>query len=310
MQKMKNKVAVVMSTYNPISKYFINQIQSILHQKNITLDIIIRDDGSSEKCFKPLKDYCQHFDNIYLIKGKNVGFKKSFYLVLREAVKREYKYYAYADQDDIWKLNKISTLILAMSQVKTPELVFCNGAVLKNDEMIGKLYTKNHQFDTFLDFLYRPTYGMTFVFNYELAKSLIDTGIFPFQKYAHDGWTVLVGSSIGKITYVNQILVEYRQHENNASGIKRDRSSFFEKLFYLIKLRNRLTKWKYKISEVAKDLKYFVTLNKIKEPMISVLSENRIKVYEKLRLLVDKRFTTHSSLQNFVIKLLLIFGRI
>lgn len=49
--EMIAKVLVIMATYNG-EKYLQEQLDSILRQKNIQVDILVRDDGSNDKTKK------------------------------------------------------------------------------------------------------------------------------------------------------------------------------------------------------------------------------------------------------------------
>lgn len=306
---MQSKVAVVMSTYNP-QDYIEDQINSIMQQEMVSVDLIIRDDGSSLKGFTKLQSYCADFPNIYLIRGKNVGFKVSFFLALSEAVNRGYEYYAYSDQDDIWKSNKLTTLLSRVTESNQSELVFSNGSVFKENQVIGSIYSKRHIFNTFLDFLYRPTYGMTFLFNDSLAEILVEGGKAPFEKYAHDGWAILVASVTGKVFYVDQKLVKYRQHTVNASGIKNDKSSVNKIFLYLLTFYQRINKWQYKISELARFFVKHIDNNRITEPLVIVLAQNSLTMRKRINLIFSSKFTTHSYFQNMAIRFLLLSGKI
>lgn len=61
--EMIAKVLVIMATYNG-EKYLQEQLDSILRQKNIQVDILVRDDGSNDKtkeileCYSKNNKYC------------------------------------------------------------------------------------------------------------------------------------------------------------------------------------------------------------------------------------------------------------
>lgn len=309
---MKNDVVVVMSTYNPVFEFFIQQIESILNQNVVRTDIIIRDDGSCTETVKKIEKYCNSISNIHLIKGENFGFKKSFYIVLQEARKRQYNYYAYADQDDIWEPNKLSILLDNIPKSNSAELIFSNGFVIAQNKIVGNIYTEEHVFAGFLDFLYRPTYGMTFLFNQQLVNVLIKGGVEPFEIYAHDGWSILVASVIGHTTFVPDNLVKYRQHAQNASGVKKDKYRIYRVPLYMFGFHKRVRKWRYKISSVSKDLMRFVGPRYIQDPLIRNLCEdaNSLPLKSKLELISNNKLTTHSYLQDLAIKILLLEGKI
>lgn len=297
-----------MSTYNP-EEYLKEQLLSIQKQTT-SVDLIIRDDGSNIEKFRRLKSYCNSFPNVRLLRGTNVGFRRSYYLALKEAVDIGYDFYAYCDQDDIWMPDKISTLLESSHHVDYSELIFSNGVYFGNNYQGGNIYTAKRSFNTFLDFLYRATYGMTFFFNAPLADLLISIGSEPFDKYAHDVWTILVASTTGKVEYVDKKLVKYRQHDDNYSGIKIDNSTFVKKILNLLKFNQRIKSWTYRVSSVAKDLLFYIGDNQISEPLVKIVSAEPLKLTEKFRLIMCRRFTTHSVFQDFVLRILVLSEKI
>ena len=56
MEPIKEKVLVLMSTYNG-EQYLQQQINSIITQKNVEVELIVRDDGSTDKTIDILKEY-------------------------------------------------------------------------------------------------------------------------------------------------------------------------------------------------------------------------------------------------------------
>ena len=72
------KVQILMSTYNG-EEYIREQIDSILAQSYPDVDILIRDDGSSDDTFLILKEYEEMHQNIRAYQGENIGVNKSFF---------------------------------------------------------------------------------------------------------------------------------------------------------------------------------------------------------------------------------------
>ena len=69
------KVIVLMSTYNG-EKYIKEQIESILLQKtkeNVRVELLVRDDGSSDKTMEILKEYSLE-GKLHWYTGTNKGF--------------------------------------------------------------------------------------------------------------------------------------------------------------------------------------------------------------------------------------------
>ena len=97
-------VTVVMSTYNG-STSVVRQLDSILAQTDVKVKCYIRDDGSKDDTLKILEHYKLSHSNVFVAKGKNVGWEKSFLLALNDAPYSDY--YAFSDQDDVWFEDKL-----------------------------------------------------------------------------------------------------------------------------------------------------------------------------------------------------------
>ncbi|MCO6541791.1 MAG: glycosyltransferase [Lactobacillus sp.] len=301
---MNHTCAVIMSIYNP-NEYFKEQLLSILNQSINNITIYIRDDGSDEKIYLSIKKTCDKFSNIKLFRGENVGYSESFYLALCNAFQGNYDYYAYADQDDIWAENKLSLLIETLNQNNFSDLIFSNGIVIdKYKHSLGLIYNKSYKFNNFLDCISATTYGMTFLFTKKLASILVKTGSIPFKKYAHDDWTCIVASVTGNVTYLNQNLVYYRQHENNVSGFKINKqSTFLEKIIKLFNINVFLKQWEFKISTLAKEICKYVDINNITDDEIKFIAKNEKNSYKKL--IFNSEFRSNSIYLDLIIRILI-----
>lgn len=102
--KKTSLIYIVMSTYNG-EKVIRPQIDSILAQTWQNWKLVIRDDGSTDQTRRILEEYQAVDSRIQIIYGENVGFSKSFFMAL--AACGEDGYYAFSDQDDIWKPEKL-----------------------------------------------------------------------------------------------------------------------------------------------------------------------------------------------------------
>lgn len=110
------KVNILMSTYNG-EKYIEEQIQSILNQEEVIIKLYIRDDGSTDNTVKIIESFNK--ENIVLFKMSNIGWKKSFLELTKLVEYHDDEYYAFSDQDDVWKKNKISIAINYLEEKKS-----------------------------------------------------------------------------------------------------------------------------------------------------------------------------------------------
>ena len=84
------KVAVLMSTYNG-KKYIEEQILSILSQSNIHVQLIIRDDGSTDGTQDIIKRYSYCLENVKFIQGnENLGPGMAFMTLLKNCFSNIY----------------------------------------------------------------------------------------------------------------------------------------------------------------------------------------------------------------------------
>ena len=85
-------VLVLMSTYNG-DKYLQEQLDSIFSQENVNVDILIRDDGSTDSTISLIQNaMLLHPDRVFLMQGSNLGYARSFTKLL-EIAEKEYPQY-------------------------------------------------------------------------------------------------------------------------------------------------------------------------------------------------------------------------
>lgn len=124
---MDNKVLVLLSTYNG-EKYLKEQLNSINRQKNVTVHILVRDDGSKDNTLEILDDYNDQYNNMTILRGPNIKPIRSFYALINYVIKEklDYDYYAFCDQDDVWINNKLLSAVEAFNTNGTDRaLYFC-----------------------------------------------------------------------------------------------------------------------------------------------------------------------------------------
>ena len=115
-----DKVQVLLSTYNG-EKYIKEQIESILNQKEVEIALLIRDDGSTDKTIQILEELAMNNENITVYKDENLGPARSFMDLIEKS--DEYDYYAFSDQDDVWKPKKLISAINKLKEYNnTPAL--------------------------------------------------------------------------------------------------------------------------------------------------------------------------------------------
>lgn len=221
---MNKKIVILLSTYNG-EKYLKEQLDSIQNQSYQGIEIIARDDVSSDSTVEILKSY-----GVKLIETKqNLGAKRSFAELLKYAVaNREAEYFMFCDQDDVWYSDKVEKTLSKIHKMenkfgRVPLLVHTNLEIV--DENLHTLSSSMWEYEYILPqynslnrlLIQNTVTGCTVIINRALAKKCLHI---PDNAIMHDWWIGLVASYFGKIGYIEESTIKYRQHSKNTIGAK------------------------------------------------------------------------------------------
>ncbi len=216
------KVKVLLSAYNGV-RYIEEQIESILSQSYSDLELIVRDDGSTDGTVDILKAYEQQ-NQIKLELGNNVGFVDSFFWLIEHA--GEADYYFFSDQDDVWFPDKIRMALdkLKDADASKPVLYFSNYDFYDGDmNFIAHHEAKGNKLSFRNSIVDCVPLGFNSCFNkkaYELTIANM-----PRHSQGHDWWMYMLCSGLGVVIYDDRATVKYRRHNANVSG---EEVSFFQ----------------------------------------------------------------------------------
>ena len=230
-----------MSTYNG-ERYLREQLDSLLAQRGVSVEVFVRDDGSSDGTKDILDEYAGAHGNVHVEFGENAGVGNSF-MNLLYATPDTFDYYAFSDQDDIWSEEKISRAV---------ELLQASGAILytSNQECVdaegnslGMRYESGkHLHDAPLEIMSENMLsGCTMVFPNRFYRILTAVEKRPsaalLRNRIHDVWLAMVASLYNGIVYDERAFIAYRQHENNVvgaygGGLKKRLKERSKKLFH------------------------------------------------------------------------------
>ncbi|CBK88797.1 Glycosyltransferases involved in cell wall biogenesis [Faecalitalea cylindroides T2-87] len=219
-------ISVAMTTYNG-EKYIRKQIESILNQSMKVDEIIVCDDGSTDKTVEILKEYpvtvYQNEKNL----GYRLNFKKAMSLCTHE-------YTFLCDQDDIWKPDKVKIMIEIMQ--KNPNIhVLASSFVYidSKDNLIlmkqKKNFSNNNLYPRFVksEALVSIGFDEYLPMNYFQGCSLVldkwikDLVLKNFDdRLPHDWLISMIASSYQGMFFFNKALFKYRLHDNNSIGVE------------------------------------------------------------------------------------------
>lgn len=225
-------VKVLISTYNG-EKFLKEQLDSILNQTNVLVDVLVRDDGSTDNTINILKEY-EARKLLHWYSGKNVKPAKSFLDLMKKTDRADY--YAFCDQDDFWLKDKLQIAVKNLDKAPLDIPLLYYGAPRIVDEQLNPL--KYAIKDTMLDFnsmlINSNAIGCTMVFNNCLLDLINHAS--PNYIAMHDAWLHKVCIiSGGKLIYDNDVHILYRQHSNNVVGINNSKVKKAIRHFYSVK---------------------------------------------------------------------------
>lgn len=216
------KVQVLLSSYNG-EKYIKEQIDSILVQKNVSVELLIRDDGSTDGTKEILRKYQQQYENVSVLYEENVGVIHSFFNLINMADETA-DYIAFADQDDVWLPEKLERAVILLENKQRgvheeEPLLYCSARQLVDEQL-------NYLPSAIKYPIVKPVFGnalvenmctgCTCVINQPLLRLLKNHR--PEFTVMHDFWIYLVGTCFGQAVYDEESYILYRQHGNNELG--------------------------------------------------------------------------------------------
>jgi glycosyltransferase involved in cell wall biosynthesis len=236
----QGKVIIFMATYN--GQCFLDeQLDSIAKQTYKNIEVWVSDDGSSDETYNILKKHQTYFpkNSFFIQSGPRKGFVANFLsLVCTNAAKSDY--YAYADQDDYWKADKIQKAVDCLSQVSSHQpAMYCSRAELIDKH--GKRLGYSNRFSkepSFLNALVQNICSGNTILMNQKARELLTAAGSDVNVICHDWWSyLLVMGAGGKIIYDPSPMIGYRQHPMNLIGGKIGLSARFLNVCALFKGR-------------------------------------------------------------------------
>lgn len=214
------RVGIIMSAYNA-QQFIGEQVDSILGQVGVQIRLWIRDDGSTDSTFQLLRAEYAKDPRVVLTRGPNLGATRSFIEALF-AFEGDIDYAGFADADDVWhplKTAKSVHRLQSSADTCTPAAIACRMQVV--DERLRPLMlTPKPRLG--LDFgnslVQTVCGGASTLMNRAAFERLRSRQPRPEAVTAHDSWTYLVLAAFGKIGYLDEPLLEFRQHAANVSG--------------------------------------------------------------------------------------------
>ncbi len=220
-------ISVAICTHNGAA-YIERQIQSILNQTLAPAEIVLSDDASSDATVAIVQDLVEgHSSGVVLRVMQNpqpLGVTKNFEHAILATTG---DLIALSDQDDVWHPERLERI--AAEFESRPELTLLHGDARlvgeAGETLGGSLFDalelspwerERISSGNAIDALIRRNLvtGATAVFR----RSLLNRAI-PFPaSWVHDEWLAMIAASTGTVDFIDEPLVDYRQHGANQIG--------------------------------------------------------------------------------------------
>lgn len=220
------KISVAMTCYNG-SKYLTEQLDSLRLQSRKIDEVRIIDDNSTDDSQILIKEYIKNHnlsDWVITSNPENLGWKKNFHKAILQT---SGDIVFFCDQDDIWHDNKIELMVNTLIKKPDIKVLACR---LNLIDSYGNSLPKMHDrfpFDSkntskviknTVDskFMYTISPGCTLAVKRELITKLYKEEV--SKDLAHDGLFWKIGTCMDCAFVLDEALIDYRIHANNASN--------------------------------------------------------------------------------------------
>ena len=220
--ELKLKIAVLMATCNG-REWLSEQVESILQQVSSDLTLFISDDHSTDGTHEYLKQLAESDSQVVVLpKIDRMGSAgKNFYRLVCDVDISSFDYVAFADQDDIWNLDKLSRHV-NLIRAENAECVSSNVMAFWPDGS-QKLICKSQPQKSY-DYIFEAAGpGCSFLMTPWLVTKLrdeIQSNNSPANNVVmHDWLTYAICRSHKRRWVIDPVpSLMYRQHANNVIG--------------------------------------------------------------------------------------------
>ena len=219
-------ISIALATFNG-ARFLPAQIASLLAQSRMPSEIVVSDDRSTDDTVQVLQRIAATttVPIVVSVNETRLGYRANF---MRAASLTSGELISFCDQDDFWHANKLETVAKAFED-RGVLLAFHNAELA--DDSGRRLGRYVHQtsipsrvFGRLGMNPWNSPLGFTQTFHRSLLRfsewrRTTEDPFVPTEPLAHDQWLPLLAGAFGKMAYIEQSLVDYRQHQNNVFGI-------------------------------------------------------------------------------------------
>lgn len=302
------RVTVLLSTFNG-ERYLKEQLESVMNQKNVQLNVLVRDDGSSDNTLHILEKYEEKFKNFNFYKNENLGPASSFLDLICNAPDSEY--YAFCDQDDVWDNDKLYCAVKKLENLNSekPNLYYSNLRIV--DQNL-KFYRYSHDRvlsnpNKYSALTENLCTGCTAVFN-KCALQLLKSNT-PDYCTMHDTWVYMLCKLLGNTIYDEKAHISYRQHDKNVVGayLTQNKITLYKERFFRLFKRDLQPRYMNAINFYNCFGKYMDVKDRNK---VLELIHYKDSLRNKMKLFFDREISASTFYGNVRFRLHILWGTV
>jgi glycosyltransferase involved in cell wall biosynthesis len=224
------RIFIVLATYNG-AEFLSEQIDSLDMQSIKDWKLLIRDDGSTDQSPEIIRQYSDRDKRIVVLPSAGTEHSSAlsnFSSLLSGAHTQGADYVFCCDQDDVWKPDKIEKVLAHLQALEGPDRAPC---LVHHDLMVvddclrpvAASFVELMQLRPSNEVNPQRLISRNEVTGCAMAcnRALLEIAL-PISDKAvmHDWWLALCAGFFGRLEFIPEQLVHYRQHGDNAIGAK------------------------------------------------------------------------------------------
>lgn len=222
------KFLIMMASYNG-HDYLEQQIKSIQAQRITNWHLIVQDDGSNDDSVDIIRKMSENDDRIelWINNSEKHGPYYNFHSLINKCKKYlDYDYYLFADQDDVWKEDKLNIFReYAQKENKEDPLLIYGDMCIVDDETklvntsINSVMNNQYTNATSV-FFTNFVFGCNLMVNNTLFRLVppVDLDKEYVAFLSHDNLYTKFAAILGKIVYIPEQTMMYRRHGKNVTA--------------------------------------------------------------------------------------------
>lgn len=213
------RVSVAMAVYNG-EKYLKEQLDSILRQLGEKDEVVISDDGSTDHTKALVRSYAAADTRIRLVAGPGLGIKQNIAHAVSQA---KGAYIFLADQDDVWKPEKVKRVLEVFREKKCHVVV--HDCIVTEEDLEHVIYPSFFAYRGYGAGMWRNIWknkyiGCCMAFRRELVPYILPI---PDDIQMHDQWIGVINDKHrGGCVFLKEPLLFYRRHDGNVSDFNKN----------------------------------------------------------------------------------------